>query len=327
MSNILITGGAGFIGSHLAEYYLQHSKNQIVILDNFNDYYSPSVKHHNYRTIKQNDHSNRLSLVKGDIRDKEIIDSLFIQNNFSHVFHLAAMAGVRYSIENPELYLDVNLSGTLNILNGVKNTNVSSLIYASSSSVYGNSTKTPFLESMKVDHPISTYAATKKAGEELCYLYHHLYNINITCLRFFTVYGPRGRPDMAPYKFIDRICQSIPIDQYGDGTSLRDYTYIGDIIDGIILAVEKNFPFEIFNLGRGETIALKDFIALIEKTTGIKAKINYLPKQQGDVDVTLADVAKAKNLLGYNPKYSISEGIERSFKWYQAQSDPSEIIR
>lgn len=316
MSKILITGIAGFIGSHLAEYWLSNSENVIIGIDNFNDYYNPNFKFNNLNLLQSHQNSsNRFFFYKGDIRDKKFTKELFNKEKFDQVIHLAAMAGVRYSIENPDYYVDVNINGTLNLLNCCKNHDVNSLIFASSSSVYGNSKMAPFKESQSVDKPISPYAATKKAGEEFCFLYHHLYNINVTCLRFFTVYGPRGRPDMAPFKFLDRINRNLPIERYGNGTSQRDYTYIDDIIQGIVKAANKNYEYEIFNLGRGQTVELNEFISIIERVTTNKAIIEQLEKQPGDVDLTSADIKKAAKMLGYNPKWSIKNGIKETYEW------------
>lgn len=315
MDDILITGGAGFIGGHLAEFFLVNSNNRILIIDNFNDYYSPEQKRKNIDLLKKIS-KNRIILYEGSILDKEFLKKIFNSHNISKVFHLAAMVGVRYSIKNPDLYLQVNIIGTLNLLEVIKNHKIKSFIFASSSSVYGNQKKIPFSETDNIECPISPYAASKNAGEKLCYAYHHLYGIHITCLRFFTVFGPRGRPDMAPYKFIDKIYNNIPIDKYGDGSSQRDYTYIDDIIQGIYQSSIKNYPFEIFNLGKGTTISLNKFINIIENITGKKAIINVRSKQAGDVDNTCADISKAHLKLGYSPNFSVEKGIEKTYNWY-----------
>jgi UDP-glucuronate 4-epimerase len=313
---ILITGGSGFIGSHLAEFFIENTNKEILIIDNYNSYYSIDQKRNNYKILKNKDRFNKIKLIEGDIRNKKLIDSIFKSNHFSQIFHLAAMAGVRYSIENPTLYFDVNLKGTLNLLNATRDNNIKSFIFASSSSVYGNSKEIPFSEQNPLGTLISPYAITKRAGEDICRLYHDLYQINISCLRFFTVYGPRGRPDMAAYKFMHSIYNNIPIDKYGDGNTERDYTYIDDIIQGIISAANKNKSFEIFNLGGNSTTNLNKFINMIEEIVGKKAKINHFSMQVGDVEKTKADISKAKHLLDYYPKTTLEEGIKKMFKWF-----------
>ncbi|MFP4697579.1 MAG: GDP-mannose 4,6-dehydratase [Eubacteriales bacterium] len=316
MSTILITGGAGFIGSHLAKSISQ--KNKVIIVDNFNDYYNPLIKEMNINDIKK---TRDASIYRIDIRDKINLSKVFENHKINIVIHLAAMAGVRPSIESPNIYSEVNINGTMNVLELCRENNVSKMIFASSSSVYGNNKKTPFSENDIVDFPISPYAATKKAGELLCHTYHHLYNIDIACLRFFTVYGPGQRPDLAIHKFTKLLYNNEPIPFYGDGKSERDYTYIDDIIDGINKAVNWLFDgkgkYEIFNLGESHTISLQRMVSTIEKVTGIKPILKKLPMQPGDVNITYADITKAKKIIGYNPQTDFEEGITNFIKWYK----------
>lgn len=317
MSKILITGGAGFIGSHLAEALLK-KKEEILILDNFNDYYDPQIKRTN---IKEIEAIGKLTLIEGDIRHSQFLEQLFSNHKIDVVVHLAAMAGVRPSIENPLLYNDVNITGTLNLLEMCKMHNISKFVFASSSSIYGNNKKIPFSETDRVDNPISPYAATKKAGELLCHTYHSLYHINIACLRFFTVYGPRQRPDLAIHKFTELIQHNKPIPFYGDGSTKRDYTYIDDIIDGITKAINWLYQgegkYEIFNLGESETISLSQMVKTIEKALGKKAILKILPMQPGDVNQTNAHILKAKEILGYNPTTDFERGIQKFINWYK----------
>jgi len=310
---ILVTGGAGFIGSHLTEALLAKG-HEVVCLDDFNDFYDPMIKWENLSGCLGD---SNFKLVKGDIRDKELVDSLFEQEHFDKVVHLAARAGVRTSLEHPFLYEDVNVRGTLNLLEATRNSGVSKFIFASSSSVYGVNSKVPFSESDKVDKPISPYASTKLSGELHCFTYHHLYDIPIVCLRFFTVYGPRQRPGMAIHKFTQMIADGVPITVYGDGTSKRDYTYISDIIQGVMSSLDLDCGYEIFNLGNSRTVELMYLIRLIEENLGYKAKIRKLPYQAGDVPITYADISKAKRILGYNPQVPIEKGIENFVRWWE----------
>lgn len=323
---ILVTGGVGFIGSHITESLLNQSL-EVVVIDNFNDFYDPKIKESNISQVKWKLLSIGLPVAnliveKGDIRDSFFLDALFSKYPVKLVMHLAAMAGVRPSIANPTLYYDVNINGTLNLLEMCKKYEVAKFIFASSSSVYGNNEKVPFAESDNVDHPISPYAATKKSGELLCYTYHKLYNIDIACLRFFTVYGPRQRPDLAIHKFARLILEDKPIPFYGDGTTERDYTYIDDIIDGVNKAIEwvkaGTGRFDIFNLGESNTISLARMVATIEKVTGKKAIINRLPMQPGDVNRTYADISKSQTILGYNPQTDFEDGVRLFVKWLES---------
>lgn len=311
----LVTGGAGFIGSHVVDRLLKDGK-KVICLDNFDNFYDPAIKRRNIsEAIKNPD----FKLIEGDIRDLKLLKDIFSSHKISHVFHPAARAGVRPSIAAPLLYEDVNIKGTMNMLEMAKEFKVENFVFASSSSVYGENKKVPFSETDNVDNPISPYAATKKACEEICFTYHHLYNISITCLRFFTVYGPRQRPEMAIHKFTRLIDEGKKIPMFGDGSSKRDYTYIDDIIDGVIKSLDKRHDFEIFNLGESETTELRKLISLIEKNLGKKAQIDEQPNQPGDVSITYADIEKAKMMLGYSPCTKIENGVELFVKWYKDQ--------
>lgn len=314
---ILVTGGAGFIGSHLCEALLDKS-DSLVCLDNFNDYYNPSIKRKNVASLLDR---NQFELVEGDILDSELIEDLFQKQSFDVVVHLAARAGVRPSIQQPKLYQKVNIEGTLNLLEQSAKIPNLKFILASTSSIYGSNKKVPFSESDNVDHPVSPYAATKKACELMAYTYHHLYQFPVTCLRFFTVYGPRQRPDMAIHKFTRLISEGKEIAMFGDGTSRRDYTYYSDIVSGILNAIEHCNGYEIYNLGESQTIELKALIQLIEKALGKKAKIKQYPNQPGDVPITYADVSKAREKIGYKPGVSIEKGIPKFVEWFQNTFD------
>lgn len=303
--SILVTGGAGFIGSHLVERLLKEG-NEVVVIDNFNDYYPPQIKRNNIKGCIKNP---RFRLIETDIRNN--LKQIFQANSIDQVIHLAARAGVRASLENPQLYHDVNVLGTVNLLECCKEFDIKRFIFGSSSSVYGVTSDIPFKEEDPLQHPISPYAVTKIAGEQLCRIYHECYGIHIICLRFFTVYGPRQRPEMAIHKFVQLIKQDQSIPFYGDGTSGRDYTYITDIINGIVSAMDKDFGFDIINLGDSRVIKLKELVNMIEKELGKKARLNRLPVQSGDVPITYADINKAKRLLGYEPKVDIKDGIKR----------------
>lgn len=309
----LITGGAGFIGSNVVDRLLMEGK-KIICLDNFDNFYDPAIKRKNISDALKNPD---FKLIEGDIRDLKLLKDIFSSHKISHVFHPAARAGVRPSIADPLLYEDVNIKGTMNMLEMAKGFKVENFVFASSSSVYGENKKVPFSESDNVDNPISPYAATKKACEEICYTYHHLYNIPITCLRFFTVYGPRQRPEMAIHKFTRLIDEGKKMPMFGDGSSKRDYTYIDDIIDGVMKSLDKRHAFEIFNLGESETTELRKLISLIEKNLSKKAIIEEQPNQPGDVPITYADIEKAKRMLQYNPATKIEKGIELFVKWYR----------
>jgi len=308
---ILVTGGAGFIGSHLVETLLAAGHN-VAILDDFNDFYDPRVKRENVAGV-----SRDVAIHQIDLRDSVALRNFFHRQKFETIAHLAARAGVRPSIVHPELYYDTNVNGTLHLLEAARVTGVRCFIFASSSSVYGISKTVPFSENLHLSQTISPYAATKIAGEFLCSTYSHLYQMRIIALRYFTVYGPRQRPDLAIHHFTQRVHAGQPIDQFGDGTTRRDYTYIDDVIQGTMAALKYDGPlFDVFNLGESETIQLKDLIAAIEDALGKKAKINRLSEQPGDVPLTCADISKARKLLGYNPKTSFREGLPRFVNWF-----------
>jgi UDP-glucuronate 4-epimerase len=312
-AHILVTGGAGFIGSHLTRRLLDRG-DRVTILDDFNDFYDPARKRANVSRVADRD---GFSLVEGDIRDAELVEKLFGEQRFDGVVHLAARAGVRPSLKEPILYEDTNCIGTLRLLEAARHHGPDTFIFGSSSSVYGINQKVPFSEEDEVNQPISPYATTKRAGELLCYNYHHLYDMNIACLRFFTVYGPAQRPEMAIHKFTDLLARGEEIPMYGDGSSRRDYTFIDDIIDGVVASLDLAPPFEILNLGGAETTALADLVRMIAEELGVEHRVQYLPDQPGDVPITYADVRKAGRVLGYSPRVSIREGLRRFVEWYR----------
>jgi UDP-glucuronate 4-epimerase len=311
----LVTGAAGFIGSHLNE-RLTADGWYVVGLDNFDPFYSKEIKHQNIKAISAN---GRFKLVEGDIRDTDCVDGILGTGDFDIIVHLAAKAGVRPSIEDPIGYQDVNVHGTAVILEAARKFGIKKFVFASSSSVYGNNEKVPFAETDNVDFPISPYAATKRAGELICHTYSHLYDIDMTCLRFFTVYGPRQRPDLAIHKFAQLMEAGQPIPVFGDGSMQRDFTYIDDIVDGVVASIERCEGYEIYNLGESRPIRLDILISEIEKALGKRAIINRLPVPPGDVKRTYADVRKAKEKLGYDPKTEISVGLARFVKWLRAK--------
>lgn len=308
----LVTGGAGFIGSNLTDSLLKDG-HEIVVVDNFNDYYDTKIKEENVAPHKNNPH---YKLYRADIENIKVLKTIFAHNKFDAVVHLAARAGVRPSLERPLDYVNSNILGTVNILECMKDSDCKKLVIASSSSVYGNCKEEKFSEDLKVTEPISPYAATKSACEQLCYTWHHLYDINVVALRFFTVYGPRQRPDLAINKFARLIDEGKPIQMYGDGTTKRDYTFIDDIVAGIkaSIAYDKT-GYEIINLGGGEPISLKRMIETIEKAMGKKAVIEQQPMQPGDVNKTVCDWNKAHKLLNYTPKTTFEQGIRKFVKW------------
>jgi len=315
MKTILITGGAGFIGSHLCERLLEEG-HSVICLDNFDSYYDPNLKIRNVEEISRK-YPGPFTMVTGDIRNRDHLAELFKRNRIDAVFHLAARAGVRPSIADPLLYEDVNLRGTTTLLEVCKEFGMKDFIFASSSSVYGENQRVPFSETDLDIQPISPYGATKRAGELLCYSYHHLYGINIACLRIFTAYGPRQRPEMAIHKFTSLMDQEKEIPMYGDGSSKRDYTYIDDLIDGMMAVLQRHKGFEIYNLGESRTTSLKELIRMIEGCLGKKAKIKAVEPQPGDVSITYADITKAKRLLNYQPKIEMEEGIKKFVEWYK----------
>jgi UDP-glucuronate 4-epimerase len=312
-AHILITGGAGFIGSHLTRRLLERG-DRVTVLDDFNDFYDPRRKRQNVAAfLGRPDYR----LVEGDIRDEALVHDLFRKSGFDAVIHLAARAGVRPSLEQPILYEEVNCVGTLNLLEASRHHGPQVFIFGSSSSVYGINKKVPFAEEDEINLPISPYATTKRSGELMCFNYHHLYGLKISCLRFFTVYGPAQRPEMAIHKFTHLLAQGETVPLFGDGSTSRDYTYIHDIIDGVVAALDRAYGFEIFNLGGAETTSLGDLVTWLADELAVEPRIEYLPDQPGDVPITSADVAKAGRLLDYSPKVPIREGLRRFVAWYR----------
>ena len=318
MKKLLITGGAGFIGSHLVDRLLTTDVERIEVIDDFNDFYDPSIKHANIR-----DHLKdpRYSISEIDIRNRAALEQIFDKNNFDCVVHLAARAGVRPSLSEPQLYSETNINGTVNLLELARQSNIKQFVFGSSSSVYGINAKVPFSEDDPIRQPISPYAATKAAGELLCHTYSHLYGFRCVCLRFFTVYGPRQRPDLAIHKFAKLITERKPIPVFGDGTTRRDYTYVDDIIDGVMAAiVYDKSNYEVINLGESRTVELNELISLLETELDTHATIDRQPPQPGDVPQTFADISKARALLGYDPKTQIEEGLRRFVEWFRRKS-------
>lgn len=315
MKKALVTGGAGFIGSHLCD-RLRREDVEVVVLDNFDSFYEPALKRRNLRHL-END--SRFRLVEGDIRDEDLVNGLFARERFDTVFHLAARAGVRPSLLEPRLYQDVNVTGTVTLLEAARVNRVGCFVFGSSSSVYGNNKKVPFAEDDPVDHPISPYAASKKAGELVAHTYHHLYGLDICCLRFFTVYGPRQRPEMAIHKFTRLISQGRPVPRFGSGETVRDYTYVDDIVDGVMAAAEKSRGYRVYNLGESLTTPLSRLIELIQESVGREADVQAEPAQPGDVECTYADVTRARSDLGYAPSVPVEEGIPRFVTWYRRE--------
>jgi len=315
IGRVLVTGGAGFIGSHLTRRLLARG-DRVTALDDFNDFYDPAIKRANVAPFLGRD---GYRLVEGDIRDEALVDRLFREGGFTAVVHLAARAGVRPSLAEPILYEDVNCIGTLRLLEAARRHGPDVFVFGSSSSVYGINEKVPFAEDDPVDRPISPYATTKRAGELLCFNYHHLYGLKTPCLRFFTVYGPAQRPEMAIHKFTDLLARGRAVPLFGDGSSRRDYTYVDDILDGVVAALDRAGGFEIFNLGGAETTSLADLVRWIAAELEVEPRIDYLPDQPGDVPITYADVSKAGRLLDYSPKVPIREGLRRFVAWYVAE--------
>jgi UDP-glucuronate 4-epimerase len=320
MKTILVTGGAGFIGSHLVDQLLAEGDWHITVVDDFNNFYDPAIKHENIRSHLRND---EYELHETDIRNLDALKSIFAGRRFDCIVHLAARAGVRPSLTQPLLYSETNINGTLNLLELARTHNVDQFVFGSSSSVYGANAKVPFSEDDPIRNPISPYAATKAAGELLCHTYSHLYALRCICLRFFTVYGARQRPDLAIHKFARLISAGEPIPVFGDGTTRRDYTYIEDILAGVRAAIDyTQSDFEVFNLGESRTVELRELISLLEKELDQQAIIDRQPLQPGDVPQTYADITKAKRLLGYNPKTQIEDGIHRFVEWFRTTDRP-----
>ena len=325
MKTYFVTGGAGFIGSNLVGKLLKLNL-KVVVIDNFCDFYNPKIKEDNIKEYLLNPN---FKLYKGDIRDYDLLNTIFSENKIDFIIHLAAMAGVRPSIENPILYQEVNGIGTQNVLEIAKRYNIKNLVMASSSSVYGNSKEVPFKEDMVVDYAISPYAATKKSNEVMAHVYHKLYQMNIVMLRFFTVFGPRQRPDLAINKFVRLMLEDEEIPMYGDGTTSRDYTFVDDVVDGIIRSISyienHNDVYEIMNIGNSNPISLNEMIETIGRVLKITPKIKEMPMQLGDVNRTYADISKAKKLIGYDPKTNFEEGIIRFVEWYKDKKESGSI--
>ncbi len=315
MNKVLITGGAGFIGSHLAVRLLEEGR-EVVVLDDFNDFYDPRFKRANASLLEGR---AGFSLVEGDIRDRALVERVYRREGVSATVHLAARAGVRPSIREPHLYVDVNELGTVNLLDAARKWGAYTFVFGSSSSVYGTNSKVPFAEADPITQLVSPYAATKRAGELLCHTYHHLFGMKITCLRFFTVYGPRQRPEMAIYKFAANMLRGETVPMFGDGSSARDYTYIDDIVDGVVRSLDHAADWEIVNLGGSRTTTLKRLIELIAAATGASPRLEQLPDQPGDVPITFADVSHARELLDWGPNVPIEEGIERFVAWFRRE--------
>jgi UDP-glucuronate 4-epimerase len=315
---ILVTGAAGFIGSHTCQALLTRG-DDVVGLDNLNDYYDSGLKRANLCEIHSAaDSASMFTFVEADIRDRKGIEQLFAREGFDAVVHLAAMAGVRVSVENPFLYYDVNVTGTLVLLEAARAHGLPPFVFASTSSVYGHTTTIPFVETDRCDRPLAPYAASKRAAEMLAYSYYHLHGLQTTVLRFFTVYGPRGRPDMMAYRILENIFHGISVPLYQGGRMHRDWTYVVDIVSGILAAVDRPLDFEVINLGRGQPVLLADFVRLIEDVTGRQARLSPAPMPDTDIEYTFADISKARHLLAYSPRTSVREGVERLWGWYQA---------
>lgn len=315
---VLVTGGAGFIGSWVSEALLERG-DDVVIIDELNDYYEVQRKRCNIDILVERYGSSRVRFFEGDLCDEPFVSNIFKNEGIHWVVHMAARAGVRSSIQDPFLYVHSNVEATTRLLDISRLHDVKSFVFASSSSVYGGSQKEVFSETDMVDLPVSPYAATKKSCELIAHTYSHLYGLNVTGLRFFTVYGPRGRPDMAPYKFIDLVSRGQEIVQFGDGSTSRDYTYISDIVDGVVRSLDRPNGYQIYNLGNGNPVTLSSFIDLVGESVGTTVKIRRCPEQPGDVPRTCANVSKAREEIGYNPSVSLADGIQRTVEWYRNQ--------
>ncbi len=311
--SVLVTGGAGFIGSHVVD-ALTKRGDRVTVLDNFNDFYDPAIKRANAAGLKG------ATVVTGDIRDQALVAKLFDEGQFDAVMHLAAMAGVRPSLVDPLHYADVNIRGTLILLEELKKRPKTRFVFASSSSVYGSNDKVPFGETDDIHHPVSPYAATKRAGELHSFTHHHLYGIPTTCLRFFTVYGPRQRPEMAIHKFVANCLAKKSIPFFGDGSTRRDYTYVDDIVDGVVRSIDRCQGYEIYNLGESATTSLSELVSMIGEACHVEPVLDRQPMQPGDVLITYADVSKAKRMLGYDPKTPVREGIEKFVRWFRVRN-------
>jgi UDP-glucuronate 4-epimerase len=309
---VLITGGAGFIGYHTAAKLLDQD-HEVTILDNFNNFYDPQIKRRNVGDLQK---LGPAHVFEGDILDTQSLRSVFEDRRPEAIVHLAAWAGVRPSLEKPDIYSAVNITGTVNLLELAREYGTECFIFGSSSSVYGGSPRVPFREDDPVDKPVSPYAATKRAGELICHTYSHNYSMNITCLRFFTVYGPRQRPEMAIHKFARLITEGKELPLYGNGESRRDYTYIDDIVQGVVAALRVNPGYDIINLGESQTVTLLDLVSRLESALGKKARVNFLPEQPGDMPITYADITRAQKVLGYHPETDLDVGIRSFVAWF-----------
>ena len=315
---ILVTGAAGFIGSHTAVRLLERG-DHVVGLDNLNDYYDPARKRANLEEVQRSAaQSGQFTFIEGDIRNRALLGELFGKHEFSGIAHLAAMAGVRTSVEDPWLYCDVNLTGTLNLLDAARLNKNPNFVLASTSSAYGNTKLVPFIETDPADRPLAPYPASKRAAELIGHSYHHMHGTDFTALRFFTVYGPRGRPDMMAYKLLEsmRTGQSMPL--FNGGNMYRDWTFVGDIVSGVVAAVDRRLGYEVINIGRGEPVLVVDFVKSLEKLAGKSAPLTSEPMMKADVSYTFANIDKAKRLLDYNPQVSVEEGVKRFYDWFKA---------
>lgn len=319
---ILVTGAAGFIGSHVTEKLLARG-DRVVGLDNFNDYYAPSRKESNVAEVRASAPGASFELVRADLRDRAAIDRVFREHRFDAIAHLAAMAGVRASVEDPHLYVDVNLVATLSLLEAARHHGKPTFVFASTSSVYGATSRIPFVEDDSADRPLAPYPASKRAAELLGHSYHHLHGLDFTALRFFTVYGTRGRPDMMAYKVLDAIHEGIEVPLYNGGRMHRDWTYVDDIADGIVAALDRRLGYQTINLGRGEPVLLADFVRRIETLAGRAAPLRDEPMMAADVSYTYADIGRARALLDYSPKVSVDEGTARFHEWYRRAVRPA----
>ncbi len=320
----LVTGAAGFIGSHTVGRLLERG-DHVVGIDNFNDYYSPGRKRENIaEVLRMASRGGTFTLVEADIRDRTALSALFERNAFSGVAHLAAMAGVRSSVEDPWLYYECNLTGTLNLLDAAHRYNQPNFVFASTSSAYGNTPHIPFVETDAADRPLAPYPASKRSAELLGHSYHHIQGLDFTALRFFTVYGPRGRPDMMAYKILDAIRTGVPMPLFNGGNMHRDWTFVGDVVSGVVAALDRRLGYEVINIGRGEPVLVADFVQALEQLTGKRAPFRVEPMMKADVDFTFANIDKARSLLGYDPKVSVTQGVTEFYDWFKrAVGDPS----
>ncbi len=323
MAIILVTGAAGFIGSHLSERLVARG-DRVVGFDNFNSYYDPAIKRRNLAGLAR---SPGFALVEGDIRDRDAVTRALGEHRPDAIVHLAAMAGVRPSLEDPVLYHDVNCTGTAVLLAAARAAGLRRVVFGSSSSVYGGNEKVPFHEDDDVSGPVSPYAATKRASELTCHVFAQLYGMDIACLRFFTVYGPRQRPEMAIHKFVRRLERGEKLPLYGDGRSERDYTFVDDILDGVLKALDRSRGFRIYNLGESRTVSLRELVAAIGRATGKEPGVDWQPAQPGDVPRTFADIARARAELGYDPRVGLQEGLQRFVAWYRGPEGPAKADR